>query len=71
MGIEKLLVTCEETNIASEKTILANGGVFEKTVEADGSIMRRYWIDTVPKTMNNKQNELYEAAKQVLQCIKL
>ena len=54
MGIEKLLVTCEETNIASEKTILANGGVFEKTVEADGSIMKRYWIDTVPKTMNNK-----------------
>ena len=56
MGIEKLLVTCEETNIASEKTILANGGVFEKTIEADGSIMKRYWIDTKPKTMNNKWN---------------
>lgn len=66
MGIEKLLVTCEETNTASEKTILANGGVFEKTVEADGSIMKRYWIDTVPKTMNNKWDELYDAAKQVL-----
>ena len=66
MGIEKLLVTCEETNIASEKTILANGGVLEKTVEADGSIMKRYWIDTVPKPMNNKWDELYDAAKQVL-----
>lgn len=66
MGIPKLLVTCEETNIASEKTILANGGVFERTVEADGTIMKRYWIDTAPKTMNNKWNELYEAAKQVL-----
>ena len=66
MGIENLLVTCEETNIASEKTILANGGVFEKTVEADGSIMKRYWIDTVPKPMNNKWDELYDAAKQVL-----
>lgn len=66
IGIEKLLVTCEETNTASEKTILANGGVFEKNVEADGSIMKRYWIDTKPKTMNNKWDELYEAAKQVL-----
>ena len=28
--------------------------------------MKRYWIDTVPKPMNNKWDELYEAAKQVL-----
>jgi len=30
-GIAKLLVTCDVRNLASEKTILANGGVFEKT----------------------------------------
>ena len=29
MGLSKLLVVCDETNAASEKTILANGGVFE------------------------------------------
>lgn len=30
LGIPKLLITCDVNNTASEKTILANGGVFEK-----------------------------------------
>ncbi len=47
LGIEKMLVTCDADNLASEKTILSNGGVFEKTIEVDGSIMKRYWIDTI------------------------
>ena len=46
MGTSKLLVVCDETNIAIEKTILANGGVFEKNIKIDGCIMKRYWIDT-------------------------
>ena len=46
MGLSKLLVVCDETNAASEKTILANGGVFEKYIEIDGYRMKRYWIDT-------------------------
>ena len=46
MGIPKLLVICDEKNIASKKTILANGGVFENNIEIDGCIMKRYWIDT-------------------------
>lgn len=46
MGISKLLVVCNETNIASEKTILANSGVFEKYIETDGCMMKRYWINT-------------------------
>ena len=44
MGIEKLLVTCNVENEASERTILANGGVFEKTIDVDGDKMKRYWI---------------------------
>lgn len=44
MGIDKLLVTCDVNNIASEKTILANNGVCENTIEVDGSLMKRYWI---------------------------
>ena len=44
MGIEKLLVTCNVKNEASEKTILANGGVYEKTIDVDGSKIKRYWI---------------------------
>ncbi len=42
--IEKLLVTCNVKNVASEKTILANGGVYEKTIDVDGSKIKRYWI---------------------------
>lgn len=44
MGIEKLLITCDVMNEASEKTILANGGVYEKTIDVDGHKMKRYWI---------------------------
>lgn len=44
LGIDRMLVTCNETNSASEKTILSNGGVFEKTIEVDGSVMKRFWI---------------------------
>ena len=46
MGIHKMLVTCTEGNIASEKTILANGGIYEKTIDVDGDKMKRFWINT-------------------------
>ena len=42
--IEKLLVTCNVKNVASEKIILANGGVYENTMDVDGSKIKRYWI---------------------------
>ena len=44
MGIEKLLITCDLKNAASEKTILANGGVYENTINVDGRDLKRYWI---------------------------
>lgn len=44
LGIPKLLITCNVQNHASEKTILANGGVFEKIIDVDGCRMKRYWI---------------------------
>ena len=44
IGISKLLITCDVKNEASERTILANGGVYEKTIDVDGSQMKRYWI---------------------------
>ncbi len=44
-GIGKLLLTCDETNTASEKVILANGGVFESTLEVDRHTIKRYWIE--------------------------
>ena len=32
-------------NKASEKVILANGGIYEKTITVDGKEINRYWID--------------------------
>lgn len=45
-GIPRILVTCGTDNPASEKTILANGGVFDKDIDVDGETVRRYWIVT-------------------------
>ena len=48
IGIKDFLITCHPWNEASEKTILANGGVFEKLVDAgDGEMLKRYWIDVL------------------------
>ena len=45
MGIENMLVVCDADNIASEKTILANGGQIENIIEVDGCKMKRFWIE--------------------------
>ena len=45
LGIKKMLVTCDETNKASEKTIISNDGIYEKSIEAEGTMKKRYWID--------------------------
>ncbi len=47
LGLKKVLVTCDETNIASKKIIEANGGVFENSVkQAIGKPNKlRYWIN--------------------------
>ncbi len=44
-GLDRVLVTCDAGNTASERTILANGGVFEKEVQVDGETVRRFWIE--------------------------
>lgn len=46
MGIDKMLVVCDADNIASEKTILANGGQLENIIEIYGCKMKRFWITT-------------------------
>lgn len=44
--IAKLLLTCAPDNLASNRTILANGGVLERTifVERVGRETNLYWI---------------------------
>jgi predicted acetyltransferase len=46
-GTERVLVTCDDDNLASAKVIEGHGGVFESTIvsEEDGVVRRRYWID--------------------------
>ncbi|MDU4696493.1 MULTISPECIES: GNAT family N-acetyltransferase [Paenibacillus] len=45
LGIDEVLVVCDADNIASEKTILNNGGKRDQDfVEEDGNVIRRYWI---------------------------
>ena len=46
LGLDKVLISCIDGNIGSEKTILANGGVYESTVhEPDQNIdLKRFWI---------------------------
>ena len=39
-----VLITCAAENIASEKTILANHGVFETEICVDEPKIKRYWI---------------------------
>lgn len=47
IGLERVLITCLEDNIGSEKTILANGGVYESTVyEPNENVnLKRFWIE--------------------------
>ena len=45
-GLDRVLITCLVENEASRKTILACGGVYDKTVycERDNVNLERYWI---------------------------
>lgn len=47
--IQKFLITCKVRNLASEKTILANGGVFDKIVDGNGEEIKRFWITIDPE----------------------
>ncbi|WP_404405881.1 GNAT family N-acetyltransferase [Jeotgalibacillus malaysiensis] len=45
LGIEEVLVTCDDDNPASYKTIEANGGFRDpQDAEENGILVRRYWI---------------------------
>ena len=46
IGLTRVMVACEPWNDGSRKTILRNGGVYEKTVHEDGENidLEHYWI---------------------------
>lgn len=45
-GFQQILCVCNEDNIASEKVIVKNGGVFENELydPEEKVIVKRYWI---------------------------
>ncbi|WP_106495269.1 GNAT family N-acetyltransferase [Lentibacillus sp. Marseille-P4043] len=46
LGIDRVLVTCDEDNIGSAKVIIDNGGIEDEGfVDDDGTVMRRFWIN--------------------------
>ena len=47
LGIHKVLIACIDGNMGSEKTILANGGVYESTVYEpnEKEYLKRFWIE--------------------------
>ena len=46
IGLDKVLISCIDGNFGSEKTILANGGVYESTVHEpnEDRDLKRFWI---------------------------
>lgn len=46
IGLNHILITCSDGNKGSEKTILANGGIYESTVYEpnEHENLKRYWI---------------------------
>jgi predicted acetyltransferase len=46
LGIDRILITCDDDNIGSQKIIEANGGVLENRVDnGRPALTRRYWVE--------------------------
>lgn len=45
LGINEVLITCNDDNLGSIKVIEKHGGVLENKVDEDGKLLRRYWIN--------------------------
>ncbi|WP_396129864.1 GNAT family N-acetyltransferase [Exiguobacterium mexicanum] len=46
LGIERALITCDRTNVASRQVILNNGGVADTPfMEESGKVVERFWIE--------------------------
>lgn len=60
LGENRALLDCTTNNIGSNKTIIALGGILEKTEidEWDNELTNYYWIDVVKSV--NKYKEFYE-----------
>lgn len=46
-GIDKVLITCNKSNIGSAKTIIKNGGILENEIMENDELVQRYWIKCI------------------------
>ena len=66
LGIDRVMMDCNKSNIGSAKSIMNNGGVLENEVMIDGELNQRYWISlkkkfvTNPKKMSLVKNGYYK-----------
>lgn len=45
LGIARVLLSCDATNLASERVIVKNGGLPDTSfVKEDGNVVKRFWI---------------------------
>lgn len=44
LGLERVLMICDKSNIGSAKSIMNNGGILENEIEVNGILLQRYWI---------------------------
>lgn len=54
MVLEKVLLTADDDNLGSVKTILSLGGILENKKFLDNSIIGRYWINVNDAILINK-----------------
>ncbi|MFT8929965.1 MAG: GNAT family N-acetyltransferase [Sporolactobacillus sp.] len=45
IGLPRVLVTCDKTNIGSARTIVKNGGQLENEINESNRMTQRYWIE--------------------------
>ncbi len=60
LGVERVMLDCEDSNVASYKTMEALGGVLERTEidPNDGILTRVYWFDV--NECINTHKDIYE-----------
>lgn len=47
LGLNRILITCDDTNLASHKIIKKNGGILENSIEQENDLPKklRFWIE--------------------------
>ena len=56
LGIDRVLMDCDKTNIGSAKAIQNNGGILENEIYVENELVQRYWISLKKRFVTNPNN---------------